>query len=66
MRAKLSLTREFLDKCQAFRRSIGKTQADVAADLGCHVNTVSTFERGHDNNAVILLWYFEKGMMVNE
>ncbi len=49
-------------KCRNFRKSIRKTQKDVANELNYSVASVSAFERGCNNNAIILLWYIEKGV----
>lgn len=48
--------------CKTYRRAIGFRQVDVAADTGYSVENISSFERGRNDNLVILLWYLSKGM----
>lgn len=49
-------------RCKQFRIHRGYYQADVAADTGYSVENISSFETGRNDNARILLWYFEHGM----
>lgn len=54
--------REIGRRCKQFRVDRGYYQTDVAADTGYSVANVSSFETGRNDNAQILLWYFERGM----
>ena len=49
-------------RCKQFRVDHGYYQSDVAADTGYSVENISSFETGRNDNARILLWYFEHGM----
>lgn len=49
-------------ECQMFRMSIGKTQKDVAHDVGCTAQNVSAFETGKINSLSIFVWYILQGM----
>lgn len=54
--------RELGRRCKQFRVEHGYYQADVAADTGYSIENISSFETGRNDNARILLWYFERGM----
>lgn len=49
-------------RCKQFRVEHGYHQTDVADDTGYSVENISSFETGRNDNARILLWYFEHGM----
>lgn len=54
-------------RCMEFRKN--KTvysQSDVGRDVCCGQYNVSKFERGQNNNALILLWYFLHGMAMSD
>lgn len=57
----ISLT-EIGRRCQEYRVERGYYQYDIAADTGYSVENISAFENGRNDNARILLWYFEHGM----
>lgn len=54
--------REIGRRCKQFRIDRGYYQTDVADDTGYSVENISSFETGRNDNARILLWYFERGM----
>lgn len=54
--------RDVGQKCKKFRVEHGYYQTDVASDTGYSVENISSFETGRNDNARILLWYFEHGM----
>lgn len=54
--------REMGQRCKQFRIDRGYYQIDVANDTGYSVENISSFETGRNDNARILLWYFEHGM----
>ena len=54
--------REMGRRCKKYRVHRGYYQTDVAADTGYSVENISSFETGRNDNARILLWYFEHGM----
>ena len=47
--------------CKQYRERLCKTQSDVAADVGYSKETVSAFETGRNNNAIIFCWYVRHG-----
>lgn len=49
-------------KCKSLRRSLSKTQSDVANETGYTSKSISAFENGRVNNAIILLWYINHGL----
>lgn len=53
---------EIGQKCKNFRLSQGATLADVATDTGYSVPNVCAFENGRNDNARIMLWYFNRGL----
>lgn len=38
-------------------------QYEVALEIGCTPQNISSFERGNNNSALILLWYIKHGLM---
>lgn len=52
------------ESCRRLRKNIHKTQKEVAKDLSYSVSSVSAFERGENNNAIILAWYCLNGFDV--
>lgn len=52
--------------CRAWRMSMGYTQKQVADETGYTENTISLFEHGETNNAIVLLWYLTHGFNVDE
>ncbi len=53
-------------RCRNFRIAMGIKQARVAVDTGYSVENISSFERGHNDNARILLWYLVNGLSVKK
>lgn len=53
-------------RCQEFRKSAGYAQWCVARDTGYSIETISSFERGRNDNGIILLWYIAHGMTYDE
>lgn len=52
--------------CAEYRReTLGKTQKDVAQDLGYSVENIASFEQGRNDNLLILLWYIKHGLLEN-
>lgn len=49
--------------CRMTRKNKGLTQDDVAQDTGFTQQNISAFERGENNNAMLLLWYIKYGLM---
>lgn len=49
--------------CAMTRLKKGISQREVARELGCTSQNVSSFERGNNNNALILIWYIKHGLM---
>lgn len=49
-------------RCKKYRVDNGYYQIDVAKETGYSVENISSFETGRNDNARILLWYFEHGM----
>ena len=49
-------------RCKNLRRSLSKTQTDVANETGYTSKSISAFENGRVNNAIILLWYINHGL----
>lgn len=54
------------EKCKHFRRSKYIHQNKVAKETGYSNKSISAFENGRVNNAIILLWYINNGMDVRE
>ena len=49
-------------KCKILRRSLALTQNDVAKETGYTSKSISAFENGRVNNAIILMWYINHGL----
>ena len=49
--------------CRMTRKNKGLTQYDVARDTEFTQQNISAFERGENNNAVLLLWYIKHGLL---
>ena len=49
-------------RCKRLRKSLSKTQLDVANETGYSFKSISAFENGRVNNAIILLWYINHGL----
>lgn len=49
--------------CRMTRMKKGLLQLDVAKTIGCSQQNISCFERGENNNAIILLWYIKNGLL---
>ena len=54
--------RDIGNACKRYRQYLGKTQLDVAGDLGYTSKAISGFECGRSYNALILLWYVDHGI----
>lgn len=50
------------DDCIRLRKSLHKTQADVAAELGITQSAVAQFERHEMRSFKILTWYIHHGL----
>lgn len=53
-------------KCKLFREKLGLYQYDVASDVNCSKENVSSFECGRNNNALIYDWYVQRGLYLSE
>lgn len=49
--------------CAMTRIKRGISQLAVANEIGCSSQNISSFERGNNNNALILLWYIKHGLL---
>ena len=49
-------------QCKRLRRILDIKQTQVAIETGYSVKTISAFENGRINNALILLWYINHGL----
>jgi len=49
--------------CKRVRRQKHMTQKQVAEKTGYTPKTISAFENGRVNNAYILLWYLDNGLL---
>lgn len=58
--------RDIGDACRRYRKYIGYTQSEVAAELGFTGKAISGFECGRSYNAIILLWYVYHGIDLRE
>lgn len=58
----LSSLKEIGRRCKQYRVERGYLQCDVARDTGYSIENISSFETGRNDNARILLWYFNHGM----
>ena len=52
------------ESCRSWRKSVRMSMKEVADLMGYSIQTVSRFETGHMNNAVMLMWYIENGAEV--
>lgn len=52
--------------CKLARLRAGYTQQNVADILNYSVSTISAFENGRLNNALLLVWYFSHGLSIEE
>ena len=55
------LSKAVLYQLKTNRKLSNVTQKQVADELGCTIQLVSAFEQGRTNNAVMLMYYIEKG-----
>lgn len=49
-------------QCKRLRRTLDIKQTQVAIETGYSLKTISAFENGRTNNALILLWYLNHGL----
>ena len=49
--------------CQRYRQKLGIPQSKVANELGYTTENISAFERGLNNNCMILWWYIMNGFI---
>ena len=56
------MLKELGRRCKRFREDLGLLQSDVARDTGYSTETVSSFECGRNNNAMIFAWYVDHGL----
>ena len=49
------------EKCAEYRKQNKILQSEIAEELGVSIETISAFEHGRTNNAVVLSWYIEHG-----
>lgn len=47
--------------CRHVRKRLHITQMEVAKELSYSISSISAFERGENNNAIILVWYVLHG-----
>ena len=52
--------------CKRHRETLNLYQYDVAKDVGYSKENISSFERGRNDSAIILLWYLLHGLEVDE
>lgn len=52
---------DFTENCRIFRQLKGYLQVQVAEDTGYTQRTISRFESGRLNNAIIYNWYISHG-----
>ena len=52
--------------CKLRRKALGLTQYAVAVETGYSIKTISAFETGRTNNAILLVWYMNHGLDINE
>ena len=48
-------------ECKAFRELLDYTQSEVAQELKVSDKTISAFECGRNDSAILLCWYLRKG-----
>lgn len=49
-------------QCKRLRRTLDIKQTQVATETGYSQKSISAFESGRTNNALILLWYINHGL----
>lgn len=49
-------------QCKRLRRTLDIKQTQVAIETGYSQKSISAFENGRTNNALILLWYINHGL----
>ena len=49
--------------CAMTRLKKGIPQYAVAKEIGCSTQNVSRFEKGGNNNALLLFWYIKHGLL---
>lgn len=47
-------------RCALIRKSVGKTQLQVAMAIGTTPETISAFENGRTNNCKVFTWYLKQ------
>lgn len=47
-------------RCALIRKSLGKTQLQVAMTIGTTPETISAFENGRTNNCKVFTWYLKQ------
>lgn len=53
--------------CKQYRKKVLKcTQRDVSRELGFTQSNVSSFENGRNDSYIILLWYMEHGLTLDQ
>ena len=50
------------EACKDFRREQGLLLRNAAFDTNYAIESICAFEHGRTNNALILLWYVNKGL----
>lgn len=58
-----SLLKPIGKACKRLRRDLKYTQQMVADETNYSVKTVSAFETGRLNNAFLLMWYIDHGLL---
>ena len=58
----MSNIKEIGKRCAEYRKENNITQYTIAKELGVSVETISAFEHGRTNNAVVLSWYIKNGL----
>ena len=54
--------KELGEKCAEYRKQNKILQSEIAEELGVSTETISAFEHGRTNNAVVLSWYIRHGL----
>lgn len=54
--------KELGEKCAEYRKQNKILQSEIADELGVSTETISAFEHGRTNNAVVLSWYIRHGL----
>lgn len=52
--------------CKSIRMANGITQKQLGKITGYSDKTISSFETGRVNNAILLLWYLENGLTLDK